>query len=416
MCAFAFIAFVQRQTVTIAAERMMPDLGFSQLQVGMLYWAFVAGYTCFQLLGGIYGQRFGARRAFILMGLIAFIGAMVAPTAPALFSGTALFALLIAGQLVLGIAQAPVFPVSAGVIGNWFAATRWSVLLGAQATFMNFGAALTPPLIANLMSSSGWRNAIFWTSLPTLGVVALWAWYGRNTPREHPGVSPAELAELGNDEPAVPSALDWPRLGRLLRDRNVLLITFSYLCMNYVFYLLSGWCFLYLVQQRHFTVLGGGWLASLPPLGAALGAGVGGKLGASMFNRYGPRWGFRLVPLIGLPLAGVLLIAAVKAASPEWAVAALTAAFAATELIEGPGWAAMMYIAGADSMVATGALNTGGNIGGLIGIPIVAYLSGHGMWTAAFLIGAGFAFASGLSWLGIDATRRSIASTSGAPH
>ncbi len=65
-----------------------------------------------------------------------------------------------------------------------------------------------------------------------------------------------------------------------------------------------------------------------------------------------------------------------------------------------------MYIARADTMAATGALNTGGNIGGLIGIPIVAYLSGHGMWTTAFFIGSGFALASGIAWLGVDATRR----------
>jgi ACS family glucarate transporter-like MFS transporter len=406
MSAFAFIAFVQRQTVTVAGEQMMPDLAFSQLQIGMLYWAFVAGYTCFQLIGGIYGQRLGARRAFTLIGLIAFASAVLIPTAPAFLAGAVLMGVLMAAQFVLGVAQAPMFPVSAGVFESWFPASRWSLVLGLQAMFMNFGAALTPPMITHLMKSFGWRDAILWTSLPALGAIALWAWYGRDTPREHPGVSPAELAELSDAAPIAAAAIDWARLGRLLRNRNVLLVTLSYLCMNYVFYLLSGWCFLYLVQQRHFTVLEGGWLAALPPLGAALGAGLGGQIGASLFTRCGPRWGFRLVPLIGLPLAGLLLIAAVEAANPYWAVAALTTAFAAAELLEGPGWAAMMYIARADTMAATGALNTGGNIGGLISIPVVGYLSGHGMWTTAFLIGSVFALASGIVWLGIDATAR----------
>ena len=49
-----------------------------------------------------------------------------------------------------------------------------------------------------------------------------------------------------------------------------------------------------------------------------------------------------------------------------------------------------MFVARADTMSATGVLNTGGNGGGLIGIPIVAYLSGHGDWTVAFVIGAVF--------------------------
>jgi predicted MFS family arabinose efflux permease len=67
-----------------------------------------------------------------------------------------------------------------------------------------------------------------------------------------------------------------------------------------------------------------------------------------------------------------------------------------------------MYVARSDTMSATGILNTGGNIGGLIGIPIVAYLSGHGAWTAAFVIGAAFAVVSAAAWFGIDTTRRVI--------
>jgi predicted MFS family arabinose efflux permease len=64
-----------------------------------------------------------------------------------------------------------------------------------------------------------------------------------------------------------------------------------------------------------------------------------------------------------------------------------------------------MFVARQDTMTATGVLNTGGNIGGLIGIPIVAYLSGHGAWTAAFALGTLFALAGAASWLGVDATR-----------
>jgi predicted MFS family arabinose efflux permease len=60
-------------------------------------------------------------------------------------------------------------------------------------------------------------------------------------------------------------------------------------------------------------------------------------------------------------------------------------------------------------MAATGLLNTGGALGGLIGIPIVAYLSGRHAWNAAFLFGACCTMASAIAWFGIDATRRSSA-------
>jgi predicted MFS family arabinose efflux permease len=92
--------------------------------------------------------------------------------------------------------------------------------------------------------------------------------------------------------------------------------------------------------------------------------------------------------------------------SPYAAVAALALSFAIVELCEGPFWAATMFVARADTMSATGILNTGGNGGGLIGIPIVAYLSGHGQWTTAFAIGAAFSVLGAIAWLGIDAEER----------
>jgi hypothetical protein len=50
-------------------------------------------------------------------------------------------------------------------------------------------------------------------------------------------------------------------------------------------------------------------------------------------------------------------------------------------------------------------MNTGGSLGGVVGIPIVAYLSGHGAWNTSFLLGTGFALASAAAWLLIDAGR-----------
>jgi sugar phosphate permease len=199
--------------------------------------------------------------------------------------------------------------------------------------------------------------------------------------------------------------MSWRRLGRLLGNRSILLLTLSYICMNYVFYLIANWCFLYLVQERHFNILEGGWLAATPPLAAAAGAGVGGKLATELCARFGFRWGFRLTPLVALPAAGALLLATVHLGNPYGAVVALALCYGVIELTEGSYWAATMFVARADTMSATGVLNTGGNIGGLIGIPIVAYLSGHGAWTAAFVIGTLFALVGAACWLGIDATR-----------
>jgi sugar phosphate permease len=67
-----------------------------------------------------------------------------------------------------------------------------------------------------------------------------------------------------------------------------------------------------------------------------------------------------------------------------------------------------MHVGRADSMAASGLLNTGGNAGGLIATPVVAYLSGHHQWSTAFAIGAVFAVLSALAWLLVDPTRGAL--------
>jgi ACS family glucarate transporter-like MFS transporter len=404
---FGLINYVQQRGLAVASYNMMPELGLSQMQIGWLEWAFLLGYAALQFPGGVLGQRLGARKTLILIGLLGFCATISTPFAPVVLAGTALFAVLLGAQLLLGVAQGPFFPVTAGVVESWFTPDKWPLVQGLLSLGLGLGAAVTPPVVAWLMSSFGWQRALAWTTLPALGLIALWAWYGRNTPEQHPAVSAAELAELGpRTDTSVDYSISWRRLWTLLRNRDLLALTVSYLCMNYVYYLLGNWCFLYLVQERHFTVLEGGWLASTPPLASALGAGLGGKLGSVFGTKYGIRWGLHIVPLISLPAAGILLFVAVDAANAYLAVAALALCFACVELNEGPYWAAVMHVARGDTMSATGLLNTGGNIGGLIATPIVAYLSGHHSWTAAFVLGSGFAFASAAAWLLVDPTRK----------
>jgi len=411
---FGFIAYLQQKSITVTAQPMMPELGLSQFQIGLIEWAFVLGYGLFQLPGGIFGQRQGARRTFVIIGLAAFLATVATPLAPYWLAGAGLFAALLFLQLLLGCSQGAIFPVSAGVFEVWFPPHRWAYVQGLQTMGLHLGAALTPPLIAHLMSALGWQQALLWVSLPGVALISIWAWYGRNTPCEHPSVSAEELAEIGGANVApVDAKIGAKQLLGILTNRNVLLLAVSYLCMNYSFYLLSNWVFLYLVQERKFSVLESSWLASTPPLAAALGAGVGGLITGALCLRFGNRWGYRLVPLIAMPLAGVLLLLSVNAANPYWAVAGLALCFAAVELNEGAYWGAAMTVGRGDAMAVGGVMNTGGNLGGIIGIPIIAYLSGEHLWRAAFVIGAGFALASAIAWLGIEVEQSVDADT---PH
>jgi ACS family glucarate transporter-like MFS transporter len=398
---FGFLAYVQQKTITVAAEPMMPALGLSQVQIGYIEEAFVLGYAIFQMPGGIFGQRIGARLTFIIIGIGAFLATLATPIVPGFVSGHGLFLALIGVQLLLGLSQGAIFPVSAGVFEAWFPSKRWALVQGLQTMGLGFGAALTPPLIVNLMLRLGWQRALVWASLPAVVLIALWAWYGRNSPREHPSISAQELDEIGS-HPKVDANIGVRQLLAVIGNRNVLLLFISYMSMNYTFYLLSNWVFLYLVQERHFSALESSWLAAAPPLAAALGAGIGGVVTSALALRFGNRWGYRLVPLTAMTSAAALLMLAVNTSNAYFAVAALALCFGAVELTEGSFWGAGMTVGRGDTMAVCGFMNTGGNLGGIIGIPIIAYFSGQHAWHTAFLIGIGFALASAVAWLGIE--------------
>jgi ACS family glucarate transporter-like MFS transporter len=404
MCAFAMIAYVQRTSVSIASEKMLPELHFDQIQLGWLNTAFTTAYALSQLPGGVFGLRFGARTTYTVIGLLALVATLMTPVAPYLTAGVPLFLALLVAQSLLGVSQGPIFPVFAGVLEAWFPVRRWALAQGLQTACMNVGGAITPVLVVYLMSSFGWRAALVAVAVPVGLVTVGWAWYGRNRPQEHPRVTAAELAELDAPPEACPP-LTLRRLRGVLGSRDVWALAVSYLCINFVFYLISYWSFLYLVQVRHLSGIESGVAAMLPWIGAAVGAAVGGYVSDWCAERLGPRWGYRLLPMVSLPLVAVMLLVTTQVSTAYGAVAALVVTFGLVELNEGAYWATTMRVSRTDTAAAAGVLNTGGNVGGIVCQPIVAYLSASGAWNVAFITGTVFAVCAALLWLGIDPAR-----------
>ncbi len=415
MFLFAMLSYVQRTSILDAAVYIEPQLHLSQLEITVLGQAFVVFYMLMQIPAGVFGQKYGARATYFLVGLVGLAATIATPVAPMVLTGGALFAMLALSQAVLGVSQAPVFPVFAGVCEPWFPSSQWSFANGLQSSGMTLGTAVTPIVIVLLTEHFGWQGALLWIAVPATALTLLWVWYGRNSPKEHKSVTAEEIAELGDVAADKPQPMTLARLRRIGFDRNVLLLAISYAAMNYMFYLLAYFPFLYLAQKRHLTDLQSGWLAMVPPIGAAIGSAVGGALSDRAVRRYGVRRGYAVVPLVSLPLAGVALIVAINCDSAYAAIAALAFAFAGAEITEGPYWAATMQIARSDTMAATGVLNTGGNLGGFIALPIIGYLSDHGHWDAAIATGTGFAVVAATLWLLVDPSRRAVTEAPAQP-
>ncbi len=405
----SFVAYVLRTNMSIAGENIMADLGLSKIQLGMVLSAFAWGYAIFQFPGGIFGDIVGSRRALsfiaVWWGILTLATGLVPGTA--LASTTFILATLIGLRFLIGVTQAPLFPVfGGGTIGTWFPVSGWAFPNGLTSTGLTLGAAVTAPLVAWLMENLGWRESFFMTAPMAFLIAGFWWWYARDDPADHPRVSQQELDLINADRPLPEQAIeDKTAWKRVLKNRDILLLAASYFCMNYVFYIFFNWFFIYLVDVRQFEILEGGFFAAAPWMVGAVGASVGGLWCDRLCKRIGPRWGYRIPGIVGLSLVAGLLFLGATAENPYLAVVLLSLSFGSTQLTEGAYWAASISVSGKHASAAAGVLNTGGNVVGGIGallVPITAEAFG---WVPALATGSVFALLGVGLWLFVRADK-----------
>jgi ACS family glucarate transporter-like MFS transporter len=407
--AASFVSYLLRSNLSIAGPAMIAELGLSELQLGTVLSAFALGYTIFQFPGGIFGDVVGPRRAVTWMalawGLLTLLCALV-PGGNA-SSNTALIATLVALRFLVGVTQAPIFPVmTGGMVSNWFPVSSWGLPNGLSSAGLTLGAAATGPLIVWLISGLGWRGSFVATAPVAFLLAGVWWWYTRDHPGEHAGVarSELELIEAGRTPPDA-AARERGVWKAALRNREILLLTASYFCMNYVFYLFFNWFFYYLVEVRGFAEEQAASLTAAQWVIGAVGATLGGLLCDGTMRRFGARRGARVLPVVGLVGSALLLALGAWATEPLLAVALLAGCFGMNQLTEASFWATTISVAGRHASAAAGVLNTGGNLVGFFGallVPMTAQALG---WPWAIASGALVAMLGAVLWIWIRGDR-----------
>jgi len=86
---FAIFGYVQRTGIAIAAARMVPELGLTQIELGGILNAFLISYTLLQLPGAMLGQWLGPRRTLGLVGIVSAAAACSTALVPAGEAGIA---------------------------------------------------------------------------------------------------------------------------------------------------------------------------------------------------------------------------------------------------------------------------------------------------------------------------------------
>ncbi|HEX6260381.1 MAG TPA: MFS transporter [Woeseiaceae bacterium] len=403
----SFISYVLRYNVSTAGPEMMTDLGLTEQQLGYILAAFTAGYTIFQFPGGVFGVRLGPRRAMtiimVLWGLLTILTSAVPGTS---VSGTTLTVVaLIAVRFLVGAAHAPIYPLTGGVVERWFPIGSWALPNGLSSAGLTLGTAASAPLLVWMMAEMGWRESF--VLLGPIGFIGafLWWWYVRDNPSEHPSVNAEEAALIVANRPvAVPKAGDdRPGWQRVLKDRNVLLLTLSYFCMNYIFYLMFNWVFYYMVEVREFESQQAGFFISIQWIAAAVGATLGGFLCDFLCRRIGLRQGCAWPAMAGVAASGLFLLFGSITLSAYVAVTCLALSFLCNQITEAAFWAAGIGVGAKNAAAACGVMNTGGNAAGFVNALLVPFTAATFGWTAAMVTGTVFAMVSASLWLFIRA-------------
>jgi len=210
---------------------------------------------------------------------------------------------LFGARLLLGIGEAPTFPSAAQAISRHVLPAARGRANGLVIAAIGLGSAIAPPLVSSLMVRWGWRTALALSALPALAVALAWLAVRRMPPEV--ALGSGEAREESRDE--SPEPLAEPRSGRL-GSRSFVLLTASYTLQGYVGYIFVFWFYLYLVEVRHFDLLKGALLRSLPWLLSIVSIPLGGAASDLLVKRVGETWGRRIVPMTGL-VGGSVFIA-----------------------------------------------------------------------------------------------------------
>ena len=400
---FAFVSYVERMNISIAAAAMMPDLLLSKTDVGQIFSAFLWGYAIFQIPAGRLGDKIGPRLTLAVAALLWGITTVLSGFLPGMiFRGAfAVMTSLLVLRFLLGAGEAATFPVGAKAIRNWTPIWERGFGNSIMIAGASIAAAVTSPLVSWILVRFGWRASFYITSLSAFGLALIWYLAVTDNPADHKLVSPGELETItGGRDLSLPRARTKAvPLRELLTDRNIVLLSLSYTCEGYVLFIFVFWLYLYLIEVRGFTILNGGFIASLPWITAAVFSPLGGMICDRLTERKGRIAGARSVIMLGYGLSGILLFVAARAEGRATSVAAVCLSVGFLYFAEPAFWATALHVSGEHAGASSGIMNTAGILGGIVSTSLVPIIVTHYGWMVALASGAVVALACTVAWV-----------------
>jgi MFS transporter, ACS family, glucarate transporter len=404
----AAIAYLDRSNIAIAASFLKRDLRLSDVQLGVVFSAFVFGYAIAQPFAGRFADHYGPYRV-VAVGMLSWC-VLTALTASIPANLPHAFMLLLAVRFTLGLGESVIFPASNRLIANWMPSHERGLANGLLFAGVGLGAGTAPPLITFLMLGYGWRAA-FWAS-SAVGLVGLAAWLliARDLPERHSWIRKPELDYIVEERA---KALEGSRtLGsshlaswwEIIGNPQVVRLTLSYFCFGYVGYIFFTWFFTYMSTVRGLDLKSTGMYGMLPFIAMALASPFGGFVSDRLTRRYGSRIGRCRLAATAMVAAAVFVAAATQVRDARLAAVVLAAGSGSLYFSISCFWALSADIGRSSAGAVAGVINTGGQLGGTVVAALTPILAQHIGWSGSFLVAAAVALLGGAVWLFIDPT------------
>jgi ACS family hexuronate transporter-like MFS transporter len=208
ICALLFFAttinYVDRTVLGVLEPHLKQEIGWTATQYGDINSAFNLAYAIGFLFAGWMMDRIGTRWGYSISLTVWSLAAAAHAFAGSVWG----FA---AARFALGIGESGNFPAAIRTVAEWFPKKERAFATGIFNAGSNVGAILAPALVPILFAVWGWKAAFIATGLAGLVWVFFW-WPLYRPPREHPKVSPEELAYIESDPPDPAVKIPWLEL------------------------------------------------------------------------------------------------------------------------------------------------------------------------------------------------------------
>jgi MFS family permease len=351
------MAHYNRISISVAgAERLIPELGITERNMGLVYSAYLVVYTLAMLPGGWFIDRFGARTALLLLGFGSTIFvAMTGLVGLVAHGATSIWLGLLAVRSLLGFASAPLHPGSARAVFEEVPPRSRGLGNGLVTFSACLGIAVSYHAMGTLIDHFDWPVAFLISSGCTFAIAVVWT---IGTRKAH------QTTRFDSARRAASS--DLGALLRVIRKRGVICVTLSYVAYGYFQYLFFYWIEYYFVTIQRQDVAVGRRYSTMITL--AMGAGMvsGGWLLDRVPRSFSPRMRRAVVPVLGMITSGVVFELGVLAPSAGATLTAFAISAALLGVCEAAFWTTVVEMGGPLGGTAAGLMNTGGNAGGTL--------------------------------------------------